>query len=272
MRNRQGVTSWIAPKMNPTNKLGIPVVYHRSFLLNFGLNLPAPEKLLDRLPLCHSERKSRKPKLTKEQFMEFHQIILLYVEFLQREKLLKLKKLKESQEKLPIAQFKSEITKTVLEHQIVIIAGNNLCGNVTLKNVHSLLIIGDTGCGKSTQVPQYLLHAGFSRIVCTQPRRIACISLSKRVAYETLNEFGSQVGYQIRFEKSRTQATRIVFVTEGLLLRQISTDPALSDYDIVVLDEVHERHLAGDFLLGVVKCLVQSRKDLKLVFKKQIFE
>lgn len=124
---------------------------------------------------------------------------------------------------------------------------------------------GDTGCGKSTQVPQYLLQAGFSKIVCTQPRRIACVSLSKRVAYETLNDYGSQVGYQIRFEKTKTQATRICFVTEGLVLRQISADPMLSDYDIVVLDEVHERHLAGDFLLGVMKCLVMSRKDLKLV-------
>lgn len=93
-----------------------------------------------------------------------------------------------------------------------------------------------------------------------------------------MNEFGSTVGYQIRFEKSKTQATRIVFVTEGLVLRQISTDPTLSDYDIIVLDEVHERHLAGDFLLGVMKCLVQARKDLKLVIiiiyfsiKKSIF-
>lgn len=135
-------------------------------------------------------------------------------------------------------------------------------------HLHEFNFIGDTGCGKSTQVPQYLLQAGFSRIVCTQPRRIACISLSKRVAYETLNEFGSQVGYQIRFEKSKTQATRIVFVTEGLVLRQISTDPTLSSYDIIVLDEVHERHLAGDFLLGVMKCLVQSRKDLKLVISE----
>ena len=109
--------------------------------------------------------------------------------------------------------------------------------------------LGDTGCGKSTQVPQYLLSAGFGRIACTQPRRIACISLSKRVAYETLNEFGSQVGYQIRFEKSKTKATRICFVTEGLLLRQISTDPTLSEYDIVVLDEIHERHLAGNLFV-----------------------
>ena len=113
----------------------------------------------------------------------------------------------------------------------------------------NLLYLGDTGCGKSTQVPQYLLHAGFNRIVCTQPRRIACISLSKRVGYETLNEFGSRVGYQIRFEKTKTQNTNICFMTEGLLLRQISSDPCLSEYDIIVLDEVHERHLAGKLCL-----------------------
>jgi HrpA-like RNA helicase len=71
-------------------------------------------------------------------------------------------------------------------------------------------------------VPQYLLKAGFSRIACTQPRRIACISLCHRVAYETLNEYGSDVGFQIRFEKSKTKATRILFLTEGLLLRQVS--------------------------------------------------
>ncbi len=123
MRNRQGITTWIAPKSKPTNELGIPTVYHRSFLINFGLNLPPPDKLLDRLPATNFERKSYRPKLTKEQLMEFHQIILLYLEFLQREKMVKLKKLRESQEKLPIAQFKDEIIKTVSEQQIIIIAG-----------------------------------------------------------------------------------------------------------------------------------------------------
>jgi len=85
MRKRQGVTHWIPPKSNPTNELGIPVVYHRSFMLNFGLNLPPPEKLLSRIPpVEYSERKSARPRLTREQLMEFHQIILLYLEFLQR--------------------------------------------------------------------------------------------------------------------------------------------------------------------------------------------
>jgi HrpA-like RNA helicase len=124
MRKRQGVTTWIPPKINPTNELGIPTVYHRSFMLNFGLNLPPPDKLLSRIPpVDYSERKSARPRLTREQLMEFHQIILLYLEFLQREKMVKLKKLRESQDKLPIAQFKDEIIKTVFEKQVIIIAG-----------------------------------------------------------------------------------------------------------------------------------------------------
>ena len=129
MRKRQGVTNWIPPKTNPTNELGknglgIPTVYHRSFMLNFGLNLPPPDKLLSRIPpVDYSERKSARPRLTREQLMEFHQIILLYLEFLQREKMVKLKKLRESQDKLPIAQFKDEIIKTVFEKQVIIIAG-----------------------------------------------------------------------------------------------------------------------------------------------------
>ena len=74
-----------------------------------------------------------------------------------------------------------------------------------------------------------------------------------------------QIGYQIRFDKKKSAATRVLFLTEGLLLRQVSTDPSLSTYDVLVLDEVHERHLHADFLLGVVKCLVQQRSDLKII-------
>lgn len=102
-------------------------------------------------------------------------------------------------------------------------------------------------------------------IACTQPRRIACISLAKRVGYETLNEYGSEIGYQIRFEKQRSDRTRVLFLTEGLLLRQVASDPSLSAYDVIVLDEIHERHLHGDFLLGIVKCLAQQRPELKVV-------
>ena len=120
-----------------------------------------------------------------------------------------------------------------------------------LQTHNAIVIAGDTGCGKSTQIPQYLLAGGYRSIVCTQPRRISAIALARRVSHETLNEYGSEVGYQIRFESSRTKHTRLVFMTEGLLLRQINADPLLFHYDVVILDEVHERNLNSDFLLGI---------------------
>jgi HrpA-like RNA helicase len=89
--------------------------------------------------------------------------------------------------------------------------------------------------------------------------------LSKRVSYETLNEYGTEIAYQVRFERSRTPATRVLFLTEGLLLRQLSTDPQLSRYSVVIVDEVHERHINGDFLLGILRLLIDTRPDLKLI-------
>lgn len=110
-----------------------------------------------------------------------------------------------------------------------------------------------------------MLEAGYDQIACTQPRRIACLSLAKRVGYETLNEFKTEVAYQVRFEKSRTKHTKILFLTEGVLLRQMQTDPNLSQYSIIVVDEVHERHVFTDFLLGILKCLIKQRSDLKII-------
>jgi HrpA-like RNA helicase len=114
------------------------------------------------------------------------------------------------------------------------------------------------------------------------------MSLSKRVSYETLNEFKTEVAYQVcihafiirfktvvikksfisqkvRFEKTRTKHTKILFLTEGVLLRQMQTDPNLMQYDLIVVDEVHERHVFTDFLLGILKCLVRQRSDLKII-------
>lgn len=217
--------------------------FDRMSLVNLKLTA-TDEELLNRLPQ-HDERSGKRP-LSRKHILKFRDILLLYLNFRQKEHFAKLKKLRDTQANLPVAQYKDEIIQAVARERVVIIAG-------------------DTGCGKSTQVPQYLLEAGYNRIACTQPRRIACISLSKRVAFETLNEYGSEVGYQIRFEKSRTQCTKIVFITEGLLLRQAASDGRLSDYDIIVLDEVHERHLHGDFLLGIVKCILYQRQDLKVI-------
>ncbi|XP_065221924.1 probable ATP-dependent RNA helicase DHX34 [Planococcus citri] len=181
----------------------------------------------------------------RKNLSKFTLLIGVYINFKQKEKLSKLKKIRNGQQNLPVFQFKDQIIETVQNEKVVIIAG-------------------DTGCGKSTQIPQFLWQAGYNRIACTQPRRIACISLSKRVAKESLSEFTSGVGYQIRFERHRNRETKILFITEGLLLRQTSNEETL-DYDVIVLDEVHERHLHGDFLLGIMKCLLYQRPDLKLV-------
>lgn len=124
MKKRQGI-SWNPPQSEPKNELGIPMNYHRAFLLNFTLNLPHPDKLLSRLPIDDPDKRPIRPRLTRENLMEFHQIIQLYLEFLQREKMTKLKKLRESQEKLPIAQYKKDIIKAVAENQVVIIAGTS---------------------------------------------------------------------------------------------------------------------------------------------------
>ncbi|KAG7300247.1 hypothetical protein JYU34_015816 [Plutella xylostella] len=184
-------------------------------------------------------------RLDKKLFDAFLDIVSIYLDFKNKEKFEKLRKLRKTQADLPVAKYRDEIVSAVQDNRVVIVAG-------------------DTGCGKSTQVPQYLHEAGFQNIACTQPRRIACISLSKRVAYETLSQFETQIGYQIRFEKSKTADTKICFITEGLLLRQMSSD-SLPSYDVIILDEIHERHLMGDFLLGVLKCLVHTRTDIKLV-------
>lgn len=225
------------------NELGLPVDFDKFDLINIDFSI-SKKDLLARLPPYDFD--VGYPQLSAFHVLEFRKICRLYMGFKQKESFMKLKKLRESQANLPVAQHRDEIIEAVRTEQVVVIAG-------------------DTGCGKSTQVPQYLLKAGFQKIACTQPRRIACISLSKRVAYETLNEYASEVGYQIRFERHKNQHTRILFITEGLLLRQMSSDESLSNYDVLVLDEVHERHLHGDFLLGVVKCLLHQRKELKVV-------
>ncbi|XP_046484972.1 probable ATP-dependent RNA helicase DHX34 [Neodiprion pinetum] len=223
--------------LNDSQQSRDPTVYHRSHCLNVRVNLSLGE-LFARVPPAK--------ELTDSKLCTFRDVINLYLDFKQKEKFAKLKKLRESQANLPVYQYRDEIVEAVKNERVVIIAG-------------------DTGCGKSTQVPQYLYKGGFGRIACTQPRRIACISLAKRVAFETLTENRTEVGYQIRFEKQRNQDTKITFITEGLLLRQVSGEMGLSHYDVIVLDEVHERHLHGDFLLGIMKCIIHQRQDLKLV-------
>ncbi|XP_038065791.1 probable ATP-dependent RNA helicase DHX34 isoform X2 [Patiria miniata] len=225
--------------------LGLPLKYDKRQRINMTLKLRGVEEA-ERRSKWLTSKKDDEDELTTERIKEFSKVLLYYVDFSQKQQFAKLSKLLHDRANLPIARYQDMIVQATRANQVVIVAG-------------------DTGCGKSTQVPQYLMKAGFDGIACTQPRRIACISLAKRVGYETLHEYGMEVGYQIRFEASKSSSTKILFLTEGLLLRQLSLDPTLQQYNVIILDEVHERHLHGDFLLGVLRCLLEQREDLKLV-------
>lgn len=129
------------------------------------------------------------------------------------------------------------------------------------------ILIGETGCGKSTQVPQFLVDSeelnGCS-IAVTQPRRVSAISLADRVAYERNCKTGSYVGYSVRFDTKASSKTNIKYVTDGMLLREILADPELKQYNVVILDEIHERTVQTDLLIGLLRD-IQAKRDLKLV-------
>jgi ATP-dependent RNA helicase DHX8/PRP22 len=131
-----------------------------------------------------------------------------------------------------------------------------------------LIVIGETGSGKTTQLTQYLQEAGYGmrgRIGCTQPRRVAAMSVAKRVAEEVGCRLGDEVGYCIRFEDLTSERTVIKYMTDGMLLRECLTDHALSAYSCIILDEAHERSLNTDVLFGLMKKAVTARPDLKLI-------
>lgn len=120
------------------------------------------------------------------------------------------------------------------------------------------MIIGETGSGKSTQLPQYLLESGWAdathTICVTEPRRIAAINLAKRVCEEVDCKLGHDVGYAIRFEDCFTPGlTKCKFVTDGLLIRELMQNPLLPQYNVIILDEVHERNINTDIVIGLLK-------------------
>ncbi|XP_014463640.1 probable ATP-dependent RNA helicase DHX40 [Alligator mississippiensis] len=129
---------------------------------------------------------------------------------------------------------------------------------------HSFLIVtGETGSGKTTQLPKYLFEEGFAKhgvIGVTQPRRVATISVAQRVAEEMNCSLGSTVGYQVRFDDLTSEDTAIKYMTDGCLLRQILAEPHLAKYSVIVLDEAHERSLSTDILFGLLKKLFQQKK------------
>ena len=152
-------------------------------------------------------------------------------------------------EDLPVSQKKDEIREAIDNHQVII-----LCG--------------ETGSGKTTQLPKICLQRGSGSrgLMChTQPRRLAARAVASRIAEELNTELGAQVGYKVRFTDQVSEQSYIKLVTDGILLAEIHHDPYLSQYDTIIVDEAHERSLNIDFLLGYLKRLLPKRPDLKLI-------
>lgn len=151
---------------------------------------------------------------------------------------------------LPIVRFEEKIVETVEQNPVVV-------------------VIGETGSGKSTQLPQILYRRGYAKsgmIAVTQPRRVAAVSVSRRVAQEQNVRIGEEVGYAIRFEDRTSEKTRIKYLTDGVLLRESLFNPELNQYSVIILDEAHERSLNTDILLGLMKRLIKWRhSNLKVL-------
>lgn len=155
----------------------------------------------------------------------------------------------EQRQSLPIFKLRDDLIKAVNDNQI-------------------LIVIGETGSGKTTQVTQYLAEAGFTsrgRVGCTQPRRVAAMSVAKRVSEEFGCRLGQEVGYTIRFEDCTSPETLIKYMTDGMLLRECLIDLDLKGYSVVMLDEAHERTIHTDVLFGLLKQAVKRRPELKLI-------
>ncbi|KAK4836378.1 hypothetical protein QYF36_022200 [Acer negundo] len=151
---------------------------------------------------------------------------------------------------LPILQFEEKIVETVEQNPVVV-------------------VIGETGSGKSTQLSQILHRHGYTKsgiIVVTQPRRVAAVSVARRVAQELDVRLGEEVGYAIRFEDRTSERTHIKYLTDGVLLRESLSNPDLNQYSVIILDEAHERSLNTDVLMGLVKRLIKMRaSNLKIL-------
>ena len=160
------------------------------------------------------------------------------------------KSLLEQREYLPIYQTKRQLLQVIRDNSIII-------------------VVGETGSGKTTQLTQYLMEEGFARdgmmIGCTQPRRVAAVSVAKRVSEEVGCKLSEDVGYAIRFEDCTSKKTKIKYMTDGVLLRESLNDKNLFQYSAIIMDEAHERSLHTDVLLGILKTVAERRTDLKLI-------
>ncbi|KAI0492045.1 hypothetical protein KFK09_026310 [Dendrobium nobile] len=166
--------------------------------------------------------------------------------------------LEKQRQRLPVFKYRTAILYLVEYHSTVI-------------------IVGETGSGKTTQIPQYLKEAGWAEggrlIACTQPRRLAVQSVASRVAEEMGVKIGEEVGYTIRFEDKTVQGvTKIKFLTDGVLLREMMDDPLLIKYSVIMVDEAHERSISTDMLLGLLKKIQRRRPELRLIISSATIE
>ncbi|KAI9753985.1 MAG: 40s ribosomal protein L44e [Chaenotheca gracillima] len=158
--------------------------------------------------------------------------------------------IEETRKSLPIYGYREDLLAAVAQYQV-------------------LIIVGETGSGKTTQIPQYLHEAGYTKgglkVGCTQPRRVAAMSVAARVADEMGVKVGNEVGYAIRFEDATSDKTILKYMTDGMLLREFLTEPDLGGYSALMIDEAHERTLHTDILFGLVKDIARFRPELKLL-------
>ncbi|KAH8372598.1 hypothetical protein KR009_000586, partial [Drosophila setifemur] len=151
---------------------------------------------------------------------------------------------------LPVFEYQADFMRLLSQHQCIV-------------------LVGETGSGKTTQIPQWCVDFAVSKgrkgVSCTQPRRVAAMSVAQRVSEEMDVNLGEEVGYSIRFEDCSSPKTLLKYMTDGMLLREAMSDPMLEQYQVILLDEAHERTLATDILMGVLKEVIRQRNDLKLV-------
>ncbi|XP_017079212.1 putative pre-mRNA-splicing factor ATP-dependent RNA helicase PRP1 isoform X1 [Drosophila eugracilis] len=151
---------------------------------------------------------------------------------------------------LPVFEYQADFMRLLSQHQCIV-------------------LVGETGSGKTTQIPQWCVDFAVSKgrkgVSCTQPRRVAAMSVAQRVSEEMDVNLGEEVGYSIRFEDCSSAKTLLKYMTDGMLLREAMSDPMLEQYQVILLDEAHERTLATDILMGVLKEVIRQRSDLKLV-------
>jgi HrpA-like RNA helicase len=167
----------------------------------------------------------------------------------------------EKRRQLPVWEYKDAFMATLQKNQVTV-------------------LVGETGSGKTTQIPQWCVDFALAipvtngqkrrGVACTQPRRVAAMSVAQRVANEMDVLLGQEVGYSIRFEHCLSQKTVLKYMTDGMLLREAMSDPLLESYSCVLLDEAHERTLATDILMGLLKEVAKQRPDLKIIGKFKI--